>query len=558
MGIFKLFANMQIKFKLIAAFFFVTILFTVVAGIYQFSNQSIIKGYDFAIDNPIAGAFRLYEARLQINQSLTNGEKFKNTQNIENLRKMDENMNQMITIVKDVRRLAKASGREDLMKVFDAIMKKYEGYEKLFGRLMTASNNSHSSETIQHLIEEESQVLMDLESEIGTIQNAAFNDQKLFVKMTQDKSRKMSSTAMIIAVSVVLVGLCVSVLMSLSISRPIVKAIRFAEKIAQGDFSSSLEIQQKDEIGTLSVSLNTMKGNLSNMINELKGTAQRLSGSATQLSTISSQMASTSDESANMANNVAAASEEMSTNLNSVAAAMEEASTNTGMVATAAEEMSSTINEIAQNAEKARLVSEDAVDKSKKTGMKMNELGNAAQAIGKVTETITEISEQTNLLALNATIEAARAGEAGKGFAVVANEIKELAKQTAEATLDIKTKIESVQHTTSESTSQIDKISSVINDINSIVETIATAVEEQSSATQEIASNIAQASTGIHEVNENVNNSSEAASTITENITQVSTKVHDVADASGQVNNNAEELNQLSATINEMVNQFKV
>ena len=86
MGIFKLFANMQIKFKLIAAFFFVTILFTVVAGIYQFSNQSIIKGYDFAIDNPIAGAFRLYEARLQINQSLTNGEKFKNTQNIENLR----------------------------------------------------------------------------------------------------------------------------------------------------------------------------------------------------------------------------------------------------------------------------------------------------------------------------------------------------------------------------------------------------------------------------------------------------------------------------------------
>jgi methyl-accepting chemotaxis protein len=50
----------------------------------------------------------------------------------------------------------------------------------------------------------------------------------------------------------------------------------------------------------------------------------------------------------------------------------------------------------------------------------MAELTQAAKDIGKVTDTINDISEQINLLALNATIEAARAGEAGKGFAVVA------------------------------------------------------------------------------------------------------------------------------------------
>jgi methyl-accepting chemotaxis protein len=548
---------MKIKFKLIAAFLFVTILFTVVAGIYLFANQSIIKGYDSAIARPIHGAFRLYEAKLQIAQSLTNGEKYKNTKNIEYLKKMNENMGQMLASMQEVQGRAKAAGREDLMPLFESIKDKCREHQNLFGRLMTALNNSHSSEAIQHLIEEESRVLTSLDSEIGPLQRNAFSDQKLFVKMTQDKSKKLSFMAMIIAVSAVFVGLCVSVVMSLNISRPIVQAIQFAEKIAQGDFSTSLEIRQKDEIGALSVSLNTMKDNLSKMINELKGTSLQLSGSASQLSDISSQMATSSGESANMANNVASASEQMSTNLNSVAAAMEEASSNAGMVAAAAEEMSSTVSEIAQNAEKARVVSEDAVDISKKTGVKMNELGGAAQAIGKVTETITDISEQTNLLALNATIEAARAGEAGKGFAVVANEIKELAKQTAEATLDIKTKIESVQHTTGETISQIDQISGVIDDINSIVETIATAVEEQSSATQEIANNIAQTSTGIKEVNVNVNNSSGAASTITENITQVSAQVHEVADASDQVNNSAEELSRLSAKINEMVNQFK-
>ncbi len=103
-----------------------------------------------------------------------------------------------------------------------------------------------------------------------------------------------------------------------------------------------------------------------------------------------------------------------------------------------------------------------------------------------VTETITEISEQTNLLALNATIEAARAGEAGRGFAVVANEIKELAKQTAQATLNIKSQIDDVQRTTSSTVTEINQISDVIRRVNDIVGTIATAVEEQTAATKRL------------------------------------------------------------------------
>jgi len=71
----------------------------------------------------------------------------------------------------------------------------------------------------------------------------------------------------------------------------------------------------------------------------------------------------------------------------------------------------------------------------------MRLLGDAANEIGKVTETISEILAQTNLLALNANIGAARAGAAGKGFSVVASEIKVLAQQTAIATEDIRQRI---------------------------------------------------------------------------------------------------------------------
>jgi len=333
--------------------------------------------------------------------------------------------------------------------------------------------------------------------------------------------------------------------------------------LTSGEFKSCVQCPVakgvlQDALDKLAAWNNTFVTRVANIIKDISKDSEMLNNSSADLSSLSAQMSGGAENMAGKSNTVAAASEEMSSNMNSVAAAMEEAATNVGMVATAAEQMIVTINEIAQNSEKASTITGEAVVQTQSASNKVHELGGAANEIGKVVETITEISEQVNLLALNATIEAARAGEAGKGFAVVANEIKDLAKQTAEATLEIKGKIGAIQGSTDATVTEIDQISKIINDVNEIVTTIASAVEEQSVTTKEIAGNVAQASQGIQEVNENVAKSSTVSAEIANDISGVNQSAGEMSNSSAQANLSAEELNKMGVKLNEMIGKFKV
>ncbi|MBF0378269.1 MAG: methyl-accepting chemotaxis protein [Desulfamplus sp.] len=393
---------------------------------------------------------------------------------------------------------------------------------------------------------------------IGEIEDKARDSIKQAESSAMDFIKSEVTNLIVATVIAMIFSIGLGIAITSVIVKPIVMATRFAEKMAKGDMTQKIDIDKQDEVGMLIKSLNSMSESLRTMFKDISRGVELLNTSSSDLTAVSEQMNSSSKESSSRSVSVAAASEEMSATMTTVAAASEQTAGNVQMIVASVEEMSSTIREIASNTGTASTITGQAVNQAEAISKKVDLLGKAATEVGKVTETIAEISEQTNLLALNATIEAARAGEAGKGFAVVASEIKELAKQTANATHEINEKINGIQSNTSDAVSEIIKIVKVINNVNEIVTTIASSVEEQTVTTQEISGNLTQASAGIQEVNENVNQTSSVAADISRDISDVSRAAQDMTNGSSQINISAKELAKLAKDINEMVSKFKV
>jgi methyl-accepting chemotaxis protein len=310
-------------------------------------------------------------------------------------------------------------------------------------------------------------------------------------------------------VIVAIIALAVSILMSLYISRvllaPVKKAIVMIEQMTKGEWNLTkrLDIETKDEIGTLCEWFNRFVGELHGIVGKMSEVTNLLASAAAELSMVALESAQRAERQSSETTQIATAIEEMSQAVTEVARNSEA----TSGLATKTVEVA---------AEGRRVVTSviDGMGRIEQTvreaGTVVAALGKSSGQIGEIVGIINDIADQTNLLALNAAIEAARAGEAGRGFAVVADEVRKLAEHTTNATKQIRQVIETIKADTAIAVSSmesgtrevaqwaqlthsagkaLDDIVEMVRQVGQKINEIAIAAAQQSATTDEIARN---------------------------------------------------------------------
>src|SRR6266536_6673853 len=307
-------------------------------------------------------------------------------------------------------------------------------------------------------------------------------------------SARNRTIVLLVLVAVVVPG--VGLMIRRGVNRTTSQILSVVDAAADGDLTRQVTVAGEDPIGPMGQGMARFLGDLRTSIGGIGQTAETLAAAAEELLMVSQQMAATAQTATDDAGLVSARAGQVSASAGSVAAGTEE--------------MGAAIGEIARNATVAA--------------------GVAASAV--------QVAEEANLLALNATREAARAGEAGKGFAVVAGEVKELSRQTANATADIATRIEAIQADTKAAVAAIGEIGRTIAAIDGSQATIAAAVEEQTATTSEISRSVAEAASGSAAIADSITGLARASA-------QTSGGVVEIKRAAQQLTGMATELRQL-------------
>ena len=342
------------------------------------------------------------------------------------------------------------------------------------------------------------------------------------------------------------------------IQRPLEVVTRQLHAIAEGDLTTRSQFKSNDEFGQLANELDFTAVALMSMIKGISENALRLKSAANTLTGTATNQAAAAEETTVQANTVAAAGEELSVNAKTMATSAAEITKSTETVSASIEAMSDSIREVSKNCAKESEIARTADTQARETQALMVKLDESARQIGKVVELINRIAEQTNLLALNATIEAASAGEAGRGFAVVANEVKELARQSAAATEDIRKQVGFIQDNTRASTLSLGEVAKVIEEVSNIAVSIAETVKEQSAATSTVLETINNVSSASLSLTQNVQQTADGALEVARNINGVSNAAAEGAKGATHISTSANELNVLSATLTQLVAKFKI
>ncbi len=417
------------------------------------------------------------------------------------------------------------------------------------------------------------------------------------------------NTALVIAglVVVALVTIVASV-WARRIARPIEQLTTVAETISTGNMDVEVKVSSTDDIGTLSKAFQIMIQRLKEMIGQerylrdtLEATIKRYlvcmaevgSGNLTMrvqpntdghreddpLVLLGNSLNGLTENLQSMITHIREASNNLTTSSAEILAATTQQATGSSEQSAAIAQTSTTVDEVKAIGEQAFLRSQEVVDAANRTiqvsqsgqetiqetiesmarikerveGIAENilALSEQTQQIGEIIATVSNIASQSNMLALNASVEAARAGEHGKGFAVVAAEVRSLAEQSRQATVQIK---------------------AILQDIQKATNATVMATEEGTKVVDQGVRLAAQTQLAITQLAEVINESAQRASQVMAGGRQQSSGVEQIALAMQNINQAmiqslsstrqseraAQDLNNLARELSEMVKQYVV
>ena len=413
-------------------------------------------------------------------------------------------------IAKLLEGLPKTPNEQPLLDKFNAAR---AGYLSSRDRMMAAKGSGNADEATK-IYNDEFSVAAPIY--VGALKDTLDYQRKVIDDMNAAIASNTASGKMLLellGVVAIALGALMAVLLTRSITRPLVQAVDLVDAVAHGDLSKRLRVEGRDEIAQLVGSLGEMNEGLHQLVTQVRQSSENIQ--------------TASDEVAMGNNDLSARTEQQASSLQETASSMEQLGATVKQNADSARQA----NQLAQNASIVAVQGGEVVGQVVET---MKGINDSSRKIADIISVIDGIAFQTNILALNAAVEAARAGEQGRGFAVVASEVRSLAGRSAEAAKEIKTLISASVERVEQGSMMVDKAGETMTEVVSSIRRVTDIMGEISAASGEQASGVAQVG--------------EAVTNIDHATQQNAALVEEMAAAASGLKSQAQQLVQVVAT----------